>query len=62
MISIRKAQFGDETAIFQLIKELAIYEKAPLEVSNTISQLRQHLFEEKICRILFARQLDWAFQ
>lgn len=58
MISIRKAQFGDETAIFQLIKELAIYEKAPQEVSNTISQLRQHLFEDKLCSAIVAFQDD----
>lgn len=58
MISIRKAQFGDETAIFQLIKELAIYEKAPQEVSNTIPQLRQHLFEDKLCSAIVASQED----
>ena len=58
MIRIRKAQIGDETAIFQLIKELAIYEKAPQEVSNTISQLRQHLFKDKLCSAIIASQED----
>jgi GNAT superfamily N-acetyltransferase len=54
MITIRKAQIGDETAIFQLIKELAIYEKAPAEVSNTIPELKQHLFEEQLCSAIVA--------
>ena len=58
MITIRTAQIGDETAIFQLIKELAIYEKAPQEVSNTISQLRQHLFKDKLCSAIIASQED----
>ena len=58
MITIRTAQIGDETAIFQLIKELAIYEKAPQEVSNTISQLREHLFKDKLCSAIVASQGD----
>jgi len=54
MITIRKAQIGDEIAIFQLIKELANYEKAPKEVSNTIPELRQHLFEDQLCSAIVA--------
>ncbi|MDG2153039.1 MAG: GNAT family N-acetyltransferase [Crocinitomicaceae bacterium] len=54
MIAIRKAQIGDEIAIFQLIKELANYEKAPKEVSNTIPELRQHLFEDQLCSAIVA--------
>ncbi len=54
MITIRKAKIGDETAIFHLIKELAIYEKEPQEVSNTIPELRNHLFEEKLCSAIVA--------
>ena len=54
MIKIRKARVGDETAIYGLIKELADYEKAPEEVSNTISDLKKHLFEEKLCDALIA--------
>ena len=54
MITIRKAQIGDEIAIFQLIRELAIYEKAPEEVSNTIEDLKQHLFQEQLCSAIVA--------
>lgn len=46
---IRKAKPGDETAIYQLICDLAEYEKAPDEVTNTVEELRAHLFTEKIC-------------
>ena len=54
MLTIRKAQIGDEIAIFQLIRELAIYEKAPEEVSNTIENLKQHLFQEQLCSAIVA--------
>ena len=54
MITIRNAKVGDEAEIHQLIKELATYEKAPNEVTNTIGELRQHLFEEEICHALVA--------
>ena len=54
MIKIRKAKPGDEAGVHQLINELATYEKAPNEVTNTIGELRQHLFEEEICYALVA--------
>ena len=54
MITIRKAKPGDEISIHQLIKELADYEKAPNEVTNTIEDLKQHLFEEELCHALVA--------
>ena len=54
MIKIRRAKPGDETVIHQLIKELAAYENAPHEVTNTIGELKQHLFEEEICHALVA--------
>ena len=54
MIQVRKARLGDETAIYELIKELAVYEKEPAEVTNTISELKTHLFEDKICDSLIA--------
>ena len=42
---IRKARRGDENAIIELIKELAIYEKEPLTaVKNTPEQLAIDLF------------------
>jgi GNAT superfamily N-acetyltransferase len=52
MFAIRGAQKGDEMAIMQLIKALALYEKAPEQVSNTAEELGKHLFEERICDAL----------
>ena len=54
MIQIRKARIGDETDIYELIKELAVYENSPDSVTNTIPELKKHLFEEKICDALIA--------
>lgn len=56
MIEIRKAILGDEVGVYALIKELALYEKAPLEVSNTIDELKQHLFEDSICHAIVATE------
>ena len=50
--TIRVAIPGDEEAIFQLIKDLAEFEKAPNEVSNTSQELGKHLFEEGICEAI----------
>jgi GNAT superfamily N-acetyltransferase len=52
MFGIREAQKGDEFAIMQLIKALALYEKAPEQVSNTAEELGKHLFEERVCDAL----------
>lgn len=54
MISIRKAKLGDEEVIFDLINQLALYEKEPQEVTNTIPELRKHLFEDQICSAIVA--------
>lgn len=54
MILIRKAIPGDEQAIFDLIKELALYEKAPEQVTNTAEQLGMDLFEDHICDAIVA--------
>jgi GNAT superfamily N-acetyltransferase len=54
---IRKALPGDEKAIHALIVELAIYEKEPDAVVNTVEELGKHLFEEKICDA-FVAELD----
>ncbi len=54
MISIRKAIQGDENAIFDLIKELALYEKAAEQVTNTNEQLGIDLFRENICDVIVA--------
>lgn len=49
---IRFAEPGDENAIYQLICSLAEFEKAPNEVINTVSDLKKHLFEDKICEAI----------
>lgn len=46
---IREAVPGDEKSIHELIVELAVYERAPDEVTNTVEQLRIDLFEDRIC-------------
>ncbi len=48
-MNIRAAKVGDESAIHGLIVELAVYERAPDEVTNTVEQLRIDLFEDQIC-------------
>ena len=50
--TIRQAQRGDELAIYQLIKDLATFERAPNEVTNTAEELAKHLFDEKICEAI----------
>lgn len=56
MISIRKAIPGDEKVIFDLIKELAQYEKAPEQVTNTAEQLGIDLFKDHICDAIVATE------
>ena len=46
-MSIREAQPGDVADILRLIKDLAIYEKAPGEVIATEEQLRTALFNSQ---------------
>jgi len=53
-MEIRKAKKGDEFAIMELIHALALYEKAPEAVVNTVEELGVHLFEEGICDAIVA--------
>jgi GNAT superfamily N-acetyltransferase len=55
-MQIREAKPGDETEIFNLIYALAVYEKAPEQVTNTPQQLAIDLFEDKICSALVAEE------
>ena len=55
-MQIREASPGDEKAIFDLIYALAVYEKAPEQVTNTPEQLRKDLFEDKICHAFVAEE------
>lgn len=43
-ITIRKGIIEDLPAVLELIKELAIYEKAPNEVSVTLAEMQHHGF------------------
>ncbi|MFC0183761.1 N-acetylglutamate synthase, GNAT family [Pseudarcicella hirudinis] len=47
MISIRKGTRADVPATFELIKELAVYEKALHEVTNSVEQMYIDGFGEK---------------
>ncbi|WP_430405155.1 N-acetyltransferase family protein [Fluviicola sp.] len=51
-MNIRAAKIGDEEAIHGLISELALYEKAPDEVTNTVERLRVDLFVDRVCEAL----------
>lgn len=51
---IRAAVPGDENGIFKLIQALALYERAPEQVTNTAAQLRIDLFEDRICEAIVA--------
>jgi len=53
-MEIRAAKLGDEQAIFSLIQELALYEKAPEQVSNTAEQLSIDLFQSFLCEAIVA--------
>ena len=56
--AIRVATQGDEQVIFELISELALYEKAPDQVTNTAEQLAIDLFVDKICDAIVATYDD----
>lgn len=47
MFSIREGKKEDIPAVFELIKELALYEKAPEEVTNTIEMMERDGFGEQ---------------
>lgn len=44
MVEIRKGTESDLPGVMELIKELAIYEKAPDEVDNTIEKMKEEGF------------------
>ncbi|HBW86744.1 MAG TPA: GNAT family N-acetyltransferase [Crocinitomicaceae bacterium] len=55
-MEIRSATPKDVPYIFDLIKELALYEKAPEQVSNTSENLHYDLFEAPICEAIVAEE------
>jgi ribosomal protein S18 acetylase RimI-like enzyme len=52
--NIRIAKRSDVPAIFTLIQELALYEKAPEQVTNTMEQLAVDLFDDSLCEAIVA--------
>lgn len=44
MYTIRKGEKKDLPAVFELIKELALYEKAPEQVTNTVAMMEEDGF------------------
>ncbi|MBM3160949.1 MAG: GNAT family N-acetyltransferase [Bacteroidetes bacterium] len=57
-MNIRPAAPKDVPFIFDLIKELALYEKAPEQVTNTSENLHYDLFEAPICEAIVAEEND----
>lgn len=55
---IRPAQEKDVPRIYALIKELALYEKAPEQVTNTVERLNYDLFIDPICEAIVAEDKD----
>jgi ribosomal protein S18 acetylase RimI-like enzyme len=53
---IRPAEKKDASRIFALIEELALYEKAPEQVTNTAEQLAYDLFTDPICEAIVAEE------
>ena len=53
---IREARPGDEAKILELIYALAVYEKAPEQVTNSPKQLAKDLFDDKICSAIVAEE------
>ncbi|MDB0062716.1 GNAT family N-acetyltransferase [Crocinitomicaceae bacterium] len=51
---VRPAEPKDVSRIFDLIKELALYEKAPEQVTNTVEILHHDLFVDTICEAIVA--------
>ncbi len=56
MIKLRPAEPKDVARIFALIKELALYEKAPEQVTNTPEILLHDLFVDPICEAIVAEE------
>jgi GNAT superfamily N-acetyltransferase len=54
--TIRKAERSDVAAIFALIQELALYEKAPEQVTNNAEQLAIDLFDKNLCEAIVAEK------
>jgi GNAT superfamily N-acetyltransferase len=57
-ITIRKGIKTDIPQVLNLIKELAIYEKAPQEVTNTVAQMEKEGFGENPAYEMFVAEIN----
>lgn len=57
-MEIRKAIRSDVHAIFGLIQELALFERAPEQVENTVDELEADLFDDKCCEAIVCEMED----
>lgn len=57
-VLIRKGEERDVPAMLALIKELALYEKAPQEVINTINQMREDGFTGQPAYLSLVAEVD----
>ncbi len=57
-IEIRKGEKKDLPAVLELVKELALFEKAPQEVSNTIKQMEEDYFGDEPAFRFFIAVVD----
>jgi len=55
---IRSARRSDVPVILELVKELAKFERAPLEVANTIEELEADLFDINCCEAMVYEMND----
>lgn len=54
MFTIRKAVPSDSPAIFNLIKQLAVYEKLENQVITSIDELQENIFTKNFAKVLIA--------
>lgn len=57
-IIIRAAKIGDAEVIYDLIAELALFEKAPEQVINTVEEIRRDGFGESPAFVCFLAEIN----
>lgn len=57
-IIIRKATKKDIYLIYEMINELAAYEKRPQDMTGSIEMLKYWLFEKKLATAVIAKTID----
>ncbi|WP_027376314.1 GNAT family N-acetyltransferase [Kaistella palustris] len=56
MFTIRKATPDDSSLIFDLITQLAVYEKMENDVVTTVEELRENVFSRKYAEVIIAEE------